>query len=128
MASNGWVSWQTQDQATGARPFDAFPNGSPRGTIVCRWGSDPAAATDNIVDIAWAPIDPENAVAAMQKLSEEGYTRTDAPEGVYLSLTGPEGYTDAEGWGETYYFTPDDVRWAATRADVTYVKSPTEAG
>lgn len=129
MSGNGWVSWETQDQATGARPFDTLPNGSPRGAIVCRWGADPAAATDNVIDIAWAPIDPENAVAAMQKLFEQGYTRTDAAGGVYLSMIGPEGYTDAEGWGETYYFTPNDVRWAATRADVDdYVKAPTEAG
>jgi hypothetical protein len=128
MTSNGWVSWQTQDQAIGPRPFDTFPNGSPRGALVCRWGADPAAATDNVIDIAWAPIDPENAVAAMQKLAEQGYVRTDTPDGIYLSLTGPAGYTDAEGWGETYYFALSDVRWAATRADVAaYVKAPDEA-
>lgn len=125
MTGNGWVSWQTQDQATGARPFDAFPNGSPRGTIVCRWGADPAAATDDVIDIGWTPIDPENAVAAMQKLTEQGYVRTDTPEFIYLSLTGPAGYTDAAGWGETYAFGLDDVRWAATRADVDqFVKAP----
>jgi len=128
MASNGWVSWQTQDQAIGARPFEDFPNGSPPGAIVCRWGAGPEVATDNIIDLAWTPIDPENAVAAMQKLADQGYVRTDAPDGVYLSLTGPEGYTDAQGWGETYYFTAYDVRWAATRADVdAYVKAPTES-
>lgn len=127
MAGNGWVSWQTQDQATGARPFDAFPNGTPRGAVVCRWGADPAAATDNVIDVAWTPIDPENAIAAMQKLAEQGYVRTDTPGFIYLSLTGPAGYTDAAGWGETYAFGLDDVRWAATRADVDqFVKAPSD--
>ena len=128
-ASNGWVSWETQDQQIGARPFDAFPNGRPDGAIVCRWGEDPDLATDNIIDLAWSPIDPESAVAAMDDLEDQGFIRIDAPEGIYLAMTGPEGYTDAEGYGETYFFGFDDVRWAATKADVTaYVKAPTERG
>jgi hypothetical protein len=129
MAANGWVSWETQEQQIGARPFDVFPNGSPDGAIVCRWGEGPGAATDNNVDLAWSPIDPESAVAAMARLEEEGYVRIDAPESVYLAMPGPEGYTDAEGYGETYFFGFDDVRWAATKAEVTaYVKAPGEAG
>ncbi len=128
MATNGWVSWETQDQQIGARPFDTFPNGSPDGAIVCRWGADPNLATDNVIDLAWTPIDPENAVAAMDKLETEGYTRITQADGIYLAMQGPEGQTDAEGWGPTYYFGFDDVRWAATKADVTnYVKAPTEA-
>jgi hypothetical protein len=129
MTTNGWVSWQTQDQQIGARPFDTFPNGSPAGAIVCRWGADPELATDNVIDLAWSPIDPESAVAAMDELEEQGLVRIDAPEGIYLAMTGPEGFTDAEGYGETYLFGFDDVRWAATKADVTaYVKAPGEAG
>jgi len=129
MAANGWVSWETQDQQIGARPFDGFPNGTPEGATVCRWGEGPEVATDNIVDLAWSPIDPESAVAAMTRLEEEGFVRINAPEGIYLAMTGPEGYTDAEGYGETYFFGFDDVRWAATKADVTaYVKAPAEVG
>jgi hypothetical protein len=129
MASNGWVSWETQDQQIGARPFEGFPNGTPDGAIVCRWGEGPALATDNVVDLAWSPIDPESAVAAMDKLEEEGFVRLNAPEGIYLAMTGPEGFTDAEGYGQTYFFGFDDVRWAATKAEVTaYVKAPAEAG
>ncbi|MCR2763537.1 hypothetical protein NQ152_08435 [Microbacterium sp. zg.B48] len=125
MASNGWVSWQTQDQPTGSRPFDAFYNGTPPGAVICRWGADPQLATDNVSDLAWAPIDPENAVDAMLTLAQRGFTRIDAVEGVYLAAQGPAGHTDAEGWGETYFFTPKDVRWAVTKADVmAYVKSP----
>lgn len=126
-ASNGWVSWETQDQQIGARPFDSFPNGRPEGAIVCRWGESPDVATDNIIDLAWSPIDPESAVAAMASLEEAGYVRIDAPEGVYLAMPGTAGYTDAEGYGDTYLFGFDDVRWAATKADVTaYVKAPAD--
>ncbi len=128
MATNAWVSWQTQDQQIGARPFDILPNGSPDGAIVCRWGADPNVATDNVIDLAWAPIDPENAVAAMQKLEDQGFTRIEETDGVYLAKPGTPGYADADGWGETYYFGFADVRWAATKADVTnYVKAPDEA-
>jgi hypothetical protein len=128
MAGNDWVSWETQDEQIGARPFDVFPNGTPDGAIVCRWGADPNLATDNVIDLAWSPIDPENAVAAMDKLETEGYTRLTMADGIYLAMEGPPGYTDAEGWGLTYYFGIDDVRWAATKADVTNdVKAPTEA-
>ena len=129
MASKGWVSWETQDQQVGARPFDAFPNGTPDGAIVCRWGEGPDIPTDNIVDLAWTPIDPENAVAAMATLEDAGFTRLDEPEGIYLAMKGPEGYTDDEGWGQTYLFGFEDVRWAATKADVSNnVKAPDEAG
>lgn len=128
MTANGWVSWQTQDEAIGARPFDRFPNGAPDGAIVCRWGAGPAVATDDVIDLAWTLIDPENAVAAIDKLETEGFTRLDMADGIYLAMAGPPGHTDADGWGETYYFGFDDVRWAATKADVTnYVKAPTEA-
>ena len=34
--------------------------------VLCWAGRTRKLATDNIIDVAWAPIDPENAVAAMQ--------------------------------------------------------------
>jgi hypothetical protein len=124
MATNGWVSWETQGSV-----FDKFPNGRPTGAIGCRWGFDPDLGTDNVIDLAWAPIDPENAVAAMQMLDGEDYVRTDAAECIYYSRTGPGGYVDADGWGDTFCFTDRDVRWAVTRTDVRmYVKAPTDAG
>ncbi|SFS07472.1 hypothetical protein SAMN04487846_2242 [Microbacterium sp. cf046] len=129
MAANGWVSWETQGQLVGPRPFDGFPNGSPRGALVCRWGADPGLAPDDIIDLAWAPIDPENAVAAMQQLEASGYTRIDAPEGVYLALKDPAGIpVDAEGYADTYLFTQRDVRWAVFKAYTASIKSPTEGG
>lgn len=129
MASNAWVSWETQDQQVGARPFDLFPNGTPEDAIVCRWGESPDIPTDNIIDLAWTPIDPENAVAAMAELENEGYTRIEEPDGIYLAMPGDPGYSDAEGWGQTFFFGFDYVGWAVTKADVTsYVKSPDEPG
>lgn len=128
MAQNGWISWETQNEDIGARPFDRFPEGAPDGQIVCRWGVSPDLATDNVVDLAWSPIEPDAAASAQSYLLTEGYQRIDAPEGVYFALTGTDFHSDAEGYGETYLFTDDDVRWALTKADVAYVKAPDEEG
>ncbi|WP_243074644.1 hypothetical protein [Microbacterium sp. SS28] len=128
MAQNGWVSWETQDEQIGARPFDRFPDGAPAGQIVCRWGESPDLATDNIEDLAWAPIGTDAAVAAQAALVDEGFERIEAPEGVYLALVGAGDWSDAEGYGETYLFTDDDVRWARTKADVVFVTAPDEQG
>ena len=35
--------------------------------------------------------------------------------------------TDAEGYADAYLFTPDDVRWAAFKSDLKYVKAPDES-
>jgi len=128
LRQNTWVVWQTNDEQYSARPFDVFPNGSPEGEVLCRAGKGKEVATDNILDVAWAPIDPENAVAAMQLLEASGYQRIDAPEGVYLAMPGVDGgWQDAEGYADAYLFTPDDVRWAAFKSDLKYVKAPDES-
>ena len=61
-------------------------------------------------------------------LVTEGYQRIDAPEGVYLAMPATGGPGDAEGFGDSYLFTVDDVRWAMTKADLAYVKAPDETG
>ena len=127
MTQNGWISWETQDQTIGARPFDGFPDGAPAGHLVCRWGESPDIPTDNIIDLAWSPIDPDAATGAQQSLAAEGYERIDAAEGVYLAMSIVDGATAAEGLGDSYLFTDDDVRWAMTKADLAYVKAPDEA-
>lgn len=128
MAQNGWISWETQDEEFGARPFDRFPGGAPAGEIVCRWGVSPDLATDNVLDLAWSAIPPDAAAAAQSLLGTEGFERIDSPEGVYYALVGSGDRTDAEGWGESYLFTTDDVRWAPTKADLAAIKAPDEEG
>jgi hypothetical protein len=128
MAQNGWISWETQDEQIGARPFDRFPDGSPEGAIVCRWGVSPDLATDNIEDLAWSPIGTDAAAAAQAFLVDEGFQRIEAEEGVYLALTGAGDWVDGEGFGETYLFTDDDVRWARTKAATASAKAPDEDG
>lgn len=128
MAQIGWISWETQNAEIGARPFERFPEGAPDGQIVCRWGVSPDLATDDVIDLAWSPIGTEAAASAQAFLLDEGYQRIDAPEGVYFALTGTDFHSDAEGYGETYLFTGDDVRWALTKADVASVKAPDEQG
>ena len=49
-------------------------------------------------------------------------------EGIYLAMPATGGPGDAEGFGDSYLFTVDDVRWAMTKADLAYVKAPDEAG
>ena len=127
MTQNGWISWETQDQTIGARPFDRFPDGPPGGQLVCRWGESPDIPTDNIIDLAWSPIEAGAASGAQQTLAGEGYERLEGPEGVYLALPGVDGWADAEGYGDSYLFTEDDVRWAMTKADLAYVKAPDES-
>ncbi len=126
VAQNGWVSWETQDQTIGARPFDRFPDGAPVGQLLCRWGESPDIPTDNLIDLAWSPIASSAAAAAQESLVGEGYERIDAPEGMYLAMRSAEGWADDEGYGDSYLFTDDDVRWAMTKADLAYVKAPDE--
>lgn len=128
LSQNDWELWQTNDEQYGARPFDVFPNGSPSSMVLCRAGIGKEVATDNILDLAWAPVDPESAVAAMQQLEAAGYQRIDAPEGVYLAMPGVDGgWQDDEGYAETYLFTPRDVRWAALKSDLKFMKAPGES-
>ena len=85
--------------------------------------------TDNVIDLAWSPLAPASAAAAQEALAAEGFQRIDAPEGVYLALKPAGGdWVDAEGYGETYLFTDDDVRWGRTKEYVGYVKAPDENG
>lgn len=129
MAANGWVSWETQDEQIGAAPFERFPDGTPDDAVVCRWGESPGLATDNVIDLAWSPLAPASAAAAQEALVAAGFERVDAPEGVYLAIKPAGGdRVDAEGYGETYLFTEDDVRWGYTKEYVGYVKAPDEEG
>lgn len=124
MLQTGWISWETQDDQVGSKPFALFPNGAPDGKIVCRWGLSPDVVSDNVYDLAFAFIDPENAIAAEQGLATRGFTRIDAPEGIYLASKSAGARADAEGWGSTYLFTTYDVRWAPTKADIAYITAP----
>ena len=115
-------------ELTAQNPFDRFPDGRPEGAIVCRWGKSPDLPTDSIIDLAWTPIGTDAATAAQQMLAAEGYQRIDAPEGVYLAMPATGGPGDAEGFGDSYLFTVEDVRWAMTKADLVYIKAPDDAG
>lgn len=128
MADNGWVSWETQNQQIGAKPFERFPDGPPQGAIVCRWGESADVATDNVIDLAWTPLTTDAASAAQQMLVTEGYEQIDDAAGLYFALPAEGGVSDSEGYAATYLFTDDDVRWARTKAEVAFVKAPDEAG
>lgn len=122
VAQNGWVGWNMVGQDIGHSPFDEFPGGAPTGQLSCRFGKGPEVATDNVLDLAWAPISGDAARAAQDSLQEKGFERIDVADGIQWALRGHEnGWTDAEGWAETYLFTDTDVRWAVTRDQLVYI-------
>ncbi|MBD3941664.1 hypothetical protein IF188_08155 [Microbacterium sp. NEAU-LLC] len=127
VTENGWTSWQLPYEGVGGSPFDAFTSGAPAGSISCRWGEDPTLATDNVIDLAWAPIGPDAASAAQRQLEAEGYERIETTEGVYLAMRGEDGWADEEGFAQAYLFTPDDVRWAMFKDELRFVQAPGEA-
>lgn len=118
MEAQGWTSIDTVDQAIGPKPFADFLDGTPAGAVVCRWAADPAGATDTLIDLAWA-IAPGEAVAdIVQRYTELGYVVTQEPAGMYLEQPG----------GQAYLLTPTDIRWAASRANLAYIKAPFDEG
>ncbi|KTS70084.1 hypothetical protein NS206_02015 [Microbacterium testaceum] len=123
LADLGWVGWNMVGQEIGHSPFDAFPGGAPVGQLSCRFGAGPDVATDNVLDLAWAPIDGSAATSAQEYLADAGFERLDVPEGVQWALRGESGgWADAEGWGQTYLFTGTDVRWAQVRDDLGHLQ------
>jgi len=122
VASNGWTGWNMVGQEIGHSPFDAFPGGAPAGQLSCRFGPGPDVPTDNVLDLAWAPIDAAEAQSAQKYLADSGFQRIDVPEGVEWSVRGQDGWADDEGWGQTYLFTDTDVRWAMIRDQLAYLQ------
>ena len=130
MATNGWVSWETQDQQIGARPFDALPERRARGRDRLPLGRRPEPRDRQ----RHRPRVVAHRPRERGRRDDEARVRTGlhAHRGTRGHLprdAGAEGGRATPKAGEpTYLFGFDDVRWAATKADVTdYVKAPTEA-
>jgi hypothetical protein len=114
---SGSVSWQTQDEEIGARPFADFPGGAPEGQVICRWGEDPDLETDNVIDLAWAPMPAVEQADAQAMLTQRGYGREDGDAGVWFVASLDDG-------GDAYLFTDDDVRWSMSQEFVGYIDAP----
>lgn len=125
VASNGWIGWNMVGEAIGHSPFDDFPGGAPAGQLSCRFGAGPEVATDNVLDLAWAPLSADAAQAAQaaqDALAAQGYERIDVADGVQWALRSDHNeWADEDGWGPTYLFTDTDVRWAAIRDELPYI-------
>lgn len=124
MAENGWVSWIGRVTGVEWSPFEDFPEDPSDAGIVCTWGKDPDLATDNIITLAWAPIEAMAAASAQEQLIAEGYERIVAPEGTYLALRDEFGSGDM--YVDTYLFTDSDVRWGAYEDEVVFVRAPSD--
>jgi hypothetical protein len=124
LESNGWVSWNTLEQDPSYSPFDILPAGAPEGALSCRWGQGPEVGTDNVYDLAWAPVDPATAEDAARALEADGYRRIETSDGTYLALPQDPatGYADEDGLGPSFLFTGTDMRWAATREDLGHIR------
>lgn len=124
LESNGWISWNTLEQDPSYSPFDILPAGAPEGTLSCRWGQGPEVGTDNVYDLAWAPVDPATAEDAARALEADGYRRIETSDGAYLALPQDPatGYADEDGLGPSFLFTRTDMRWAASRADLAEIR------
>lgn len=125
VTGNGWVGWDMIGDEIGHNPFAALAVGDLPGQLSCRWGAGPDVPTDNVLDLAWAPIDAEKAETAQGTLEERGWQRLPAETGVYLVAVAPlsEG-GDEDGFGAVYHFTGRDVRWAQTRDHLAYLGAP----
>jgi len=120
----GLTSWETDKEDIVQWAFGMFPGGIPDGSIFCFVGRGPDVATDNVLVVAWAPLDPEQIVAAEQAVVDAGVSqRVDTPEGTYFTIADPQGPDDPG-----YLFTESDVRWTPTKDDLAYIKAPGEEG
>ncbi|PTT20050.1 hypothetical protein DBR36_06490 [Microbacterium sp. HMWF026] len=120
----GWVSWNAAEEGVEFSPFDTFPGGAPAGQLSCRYGAGPDVATDNFFGLAWAPISGSAAQAAQEALAAAGYQRLDVDGSTQWAMAGSPGYSDDEGWGETYQFSESDVRWVSIRNELQYFAPP----
>ncbi|MFJ6652110.1 hypothetical protein ACIQLJ_04840 [Microbacterium sp. NPDC091313] len=118
----GWVGWNMAGEAVGHSPFDDFPGGAPAGQLSCRWGAGPEVATDNVLDLAWAPIDDAAAAEAQVALQAAGFVSTQGDGGTLLQVRGEAGWEDEQGFGQTYLFTPGEVRWGWFRDDIALLR------
>lgn len=118
MALQEWTVEETTGAQIGATPFAKFPDGPPPGQLICRWAADHTAATDNVVDFAWAPVEESATAGIVDALVGAGYTRQDTDAGIVVLGT-------FEG-DDAYVFTGSDVRWAPSIEAVGYVTAPTE--
>ncbi|BDV30929.1 hypothetical protein [Microbacterium terricola] len=94
------------------------------GGIQCKWG-ELEAATDHIQMFGWAPVTPDQAIAAEEQLVADGWMREESPEGIYVTESADTAiYTDDEGYGWTYLFGDGWVKFADTKQSILLVEWP----
>ena len=105
---------------------DAFTVGTvtlPEG-VQCTWG-DLSASAEEVQQFGWAPITAALAATAQQDLLAEGWSTEDSTEGVYVTESADTAAaTDDEGYGRTYLFGDDWVKYADTKQSLLLVQFP----
>ena len=78
---------------------------------------------------AWAPTTPaqwDSLVAEYVGPASTWFTE-DGSRGTYLTFKNASGYTDSEGYSQTYLFTGDAIIMAFTKADTDLIVGPPAA-
>ncbi len=118
----GWVGWNMLEREIGYNPFESIASGGLEGQLSCRFGAGPDIGTDNVIDLAWAPMAATDRPAAEQVLLDRGWERVDVNGVEYVSVRATPGTTDAE-WVNSFLFTDSDVRWAQYQDEHDLIRS-----
>ena len=96
----------------------------PEG-LRCVWADFEGQAGDHVQIFGWAPIEADAAADAETALVESGWSRENAPEGVYVTES-PETSiaTDVNGYGMTYLFGDGWVTLADTKQGLVLIEWP----
>jgi hypothetical protein len=94
--------------------------------LQCTWG-DFSTATGNVLMFGWAPIDSELAADLQATLVEQGWTREEGEDGVYVTEDPSHALTvDENGYGLTYLFGDGWVTFGDTKQSLLLIERPTD--
>ncbi|MCR2763568.1 hypothetical protein NQ152_08600 [Microbacterium sp. zg.B48] len=106
-----------------AEPFRVGELELPEG-VQCIWG-DFSTATDHVQIYGWAPITAKQAADAQKYLKDAGWRVEESAEGVMLTESADTTVaTDADGYGLTYLFGDEWVKYADTKQGLLLVVWP----
>lgn len=90
--------------------------------LLCFW-ADYTVASDHGQLYGWSKISPEDAAQAQSSLLNDGWTREDGPDGIYITENPQFSMgTDEDGYGMTYLFGDGWVKFADTRQGLILIE------
>jgi hypothetical protein len=90
--------------------------------LQCTWGGK---SSERAEVFGRGPIDAATARAAEKQLTDQGWRRIDAPEGVYITASKDMILNpDDEGYGMTYLFSKGWVKVSSTKQGILLIADP----